>query len=113
MSDLSERLGRRIRGLREAAGLSQEELAFAAGVSRVHLSALERGTKSASVETCARVAGALRVTLSKLLDFESSAKAKPAGPAERFALRMASYAEGATPAEIERAEKVMRLFFDR
>lgn len=111
MSEISERLGERIRSLREAAGLSQEELAAASGVSRVHLSSLERGAKEASVSTCARIAKALRVPLAKLLDLDE--KVRAVRPAERLALKVAAYAEGAAPAEIERAERLMKVFFGR
>lgn len=111
VSEIAERLGDRIRGLREAAAMSQEDLAAAAGISRVHLSSLERGVKDASLPTCARLAQALRIALPKLVDLEERPRA--VRPIDRFVMKVASFAEGATVAELERAEKLMRVFFGR
>ena len=46
MADQQQSFGARLRGLREEAGLSQEELAERAGVSSHAVSALERGTRT-------------------------------------------------------------------
>jgi transcriptional regulator with XRE-family HTH domain len=48
-TDLPVRLGRALRALRDARGLSQEDLAGDAGVSRTYLGEIERGTKCPSV----------------------------------------------------------------
>jgi transcriptional regulator with XRE-family HTH domain len=39
----ARQIATRLRGLREDAGLSQEQLAYAAGISRNHVQMLERG----------------------------------------------------------------------
>lgn len=59
--DLVARLGRNVRILRKAAGLSQEELAFRAGLKRSYLSDLERGVRNPSVRAVERLADALQV----------------------------------------------------
>jgi transcriptional regulator with XRE-family HTH domain len=51
-----------------ASGLSQEELADAAGIDRTYVSALERCRYSASIDVLERLAGALRVTPASLLE---------------------------------------------
>ncbi|RZJ42882.1 MAG: XRE family transcriptional regulator, partial [Brevundimonas sp.] len=53
--------GRNVRALRVRAGLSQEELAFRAGMKRTYLSDLERGTRNPSVRALGRLADALSV----------------------------------------------------
>lgn len=60
-------LGDEIRKARKAAGLSQEELAFRADLSRNYISLLELNEKSPTVETLFRIAQALDVRASKLI----------------------------------------------
>ena len=64
----TQALGERIRILRLAKRWSQERLAAAAGVSRVFLSALERGVHAPNVLVLYRVAQALQVPLAELVD---------------------------------------------
>jgi transcriptional regulator with XRE-family HTH domain len=66
-----ERLGRRVRQLRRAAGLTQEQLAERAGITWHYVSAIERGARSATFDTLLSLSSALGVTLSELvLDVE-------------------------------------------
>jgi transcriptional regulator with XRE-family HTH domain len=65
--DLVVTLGRNIRRLRESAGLSQEELAFNAGMKRGYLSDMERGVRNPTVRAVGRVAAALNVHATELL----------------------------------------------
>ena len=60
-------LGRRIRRLRDAAGLSQVALAGAAGIGRVTLARLEKGEHTPRYETLSAVARVLGVDVSELL----------------------------------------------
>lgn len=60
-------LATRIRQLREQLGLSQQELADQSGLSRVHISGLERGVSSPAVESLIKIAKVLQVTVSELL----------------------------------------------
>lgn len=59
-------LGRAIRELREAAGLSQEELAHQADIHPTWISHLESGRNNPSWGTVRRIAAALGVRLSEL-----------------------------------------------
>jgi transcriptional regulator with XRE-family HTH domain len=54
--------------LRAAAGLSQETVAFRAGIHRTQVSLLEGGERLPRVLTLVKLAGALRVTPNDLLD---------------------------------------------
>src|SRR4051794_39871987 len=56
---LAHIFGRRLRVLREAAGLTQEQLGKSAGVDYKHIGAIERGEKVPSFEAIERVANAL------------------------------------------------------
>ena len=60
-------IGRRIRILRVAAGLSQQDLADAAGVTRNFISAIERHTQSLDVIRVRALRRPLGVTLADLL----------------------------------------------
>ncbi|MGV9009958.1 helix-turn-helix domain-containing protein [Brevundimonas sp.] len=60
-------MGKNVRALRKGASLSQEELAFRAGLKRTYLSDLERGTRNPSVKCLGRLAEALGVLPSRLL----------------------------------------------
>ena len=60
-------LGQRIRRLRNAAGLSQDALARAAGIERVTLARLEKGEQTPRYKTLGAIARALGVGVSDLL----------------------------------------------
>ena len=65
--DLPKILGRNVRDARRRAGLSQEQLAFEAGMKRSYVSDLERGTRNPSVKAIGRLALALGVDPPDLL----------------------------------------------
>ena len=65
---LQKAIGQRIRKLRLEQGLSQEELAEAAGVHRTYIGMLERGEKNVTIYNIERIARALDVRPSSLLD---------------------------------------------
>lgn len=65
-------LGIRIRDLRTAAGMSQETLCGECGVDRAYLSQIEGGTRNPSVSVVARIADALGVEVSELLNSGST-----------------------------------------
>lgn len=64
--DKSE-LGRSIRAAREARGWSGAQLAEASGVSRAMIDRIERGNSSPTAVLLGRLAGALEISLSRLL----------------------------------------------
>jgi len=65
--DVVALFGKNVRALRERAALSQEELAFRAGMKRTYLSDLERGTRNPSIRALGRLAEALGVPPHRLL----------------------------------------------
>jgi len=59
--------GRQISRLRGRLGISQEELAFQAGVHRTYISQIERGLKSPTLSVVLRLAKALHRPASRLI----------------------------------------------
>ena len=62
--------GKRIKQLREQAGLSQTKLAEIAGVTPQAISMIESGERNIVTKTANKIAGALGVTLNKLFEEE-------------------------------------------
>ncbi len=69
MKAIEKQFGERVRELRTMRGLSQEELAFKAGVHRTYLGGIERGERNPSLRNIAAIAKALGVNLSELFFF--------------------------------------------
>jgi len=65
---LRDVLARNMRRLRAAGELSQEALADACGLNRTYLSSVERSERNISIDNIARIARALRVSASELLE---------------------------------------------
>jgi transcriptional regulator with XRE-family HTH domain len=71
-------LGEELRKAREAAGLTQEELSFRAGLSRPYISQLEGDKKSPTLATLFLVCDALGISAADLVRrVESARKRKP------------------------------------
>jgi transcriptional regulator with XRE-family HTH domain len=68
MRDVLVQLGKRIRVLREERGISQEKLADLADIHRNYISQIEGGKRNLSFYNVVKVARALRVSPSKLID---------------------------------------------
>ena len=81
MNDLLVPLGKRIHDLRAARKWSQEEFAHVSGFHRTYVGQIERGEKNMSFDSLAKVADALGVTMSALLDgLENGIAANPKVP---------------------------------
>jgi len=68
---LEKQFGQRVRKLRLETSLSQEELAFKAGMHRTYLGSIERGERNPSLRNIAAIAKALGITLSQLFLFDN------------------------------------------
>ena len=65
--EIREVFARNLRKARQAKGLSQEALAYDAGIDRTYISALERGVYSATIDMVAKLAAVLNIEPSELL----------------------------------------------
>jgi transcriptional regulator with XRE-family HTH domain len=65
--DLRQVFAANVRRLRHERGLSQDDLAYAAEVSRSYLSQIEKGTYYASLKIVGRLAAVLEVEPAELL----------------------------------------------
>lgn len=69
---LKRRFGQRVQGLREAKGLTQEQLADRISRSVDTVSNIERGVNATRIEVAHRIAVELGVDLPRLFDFDGS-----------------------------------------
>ena len=68
MRDVLVQLGKRIRALREERKISQEELADRADIHRNYISQIEGGKRNVSFSYVVKLARALQVSPSRLID---------------------------------------------
>ena len=70
MDDYRAVFGRHIRTLRRLQGVTQEELAYRAGIHAVYLSGIERGVRNPSLKNIRAIARALNARTAELFAFE-------------------------------------------
>lgn len=63
-------VGIRIRVLRTQMGLSQEKLAFKAGIDRTYLAGIESGKRNATIISIEKIVNALEISMKDFWDFE-------------------------------------------
>ncbi len=68
MNEVAARFGANLASARERSGITQEELSFGASLHRTEIGLLERGGRIPRIDTLAKLAGALGVPTSNLLD---------------------------------------------
>lgn len=73
-------LGKNIRTLRNARGLSQEALAQDAQITQSHLGCIERGNGNPTVETLFSICNALQVDVAELFQDVSAIHSTPTAP---------------------------------
>jgi transcriptional regulator with XRE-family HTH domain len=66
-TDLLLKFGERIRDLRKQKSISQEDLAFKAGVHRTYIGMIERGEKNITLENINKLAITLDISIADLL----------------------------------------------
>ncbi len=100
---MTRAFGRRLRELRTASDISQEELGRRAGLSPKYLSRMENGHVNPSLDVVHRVAAGLGVAVTALFDQE-----KPTRSDEAAAVVALLAAQ--PPATRKRALKLLKLF---
>ncbi|HXS45926.1 MAG TPA: helix-turn-helix transcriptional regulator [Solirubrobacterales bacterium] len=66
--DVAARFGENLIRCRKRANLSQEELGFLASLHRTEIGLLERGTRTPRIDTLVKLAGALAIAPSELIE---------------------------------------------
>ena len=61
--------GSRVRALRKAKKLSQEDFALEIGLDRTYLGGVERGKRNVALLNIRKIAAGLKISVSQLLDF--------------------------------------------
>ena len=70
ISQLQQKIGNRIRELRESKGVSQQNLAAICNFEKANLSRIEAGRTNPTVSTLYKISQALEITLSELVNVE-------------------------------------------
>jgi len=68
MSDINKKFGISIRKFRRKRGWSQEQLAFEADLHRAYIGQIERGEKNIGLQNLEKIAKALKIKPSNLMD---------------------------------------------
>ena len=74
---LITQFGKRIRELRTASGLSQEQLSFQTGFHRTYIGMVERGERNISLSNIGVFAKFFEMSVSELTNFGKTEAAKP------------------------------------
>lgn len=75
--EIKQKIGRRIRELRELAAMSQKDLAYAADLDRSYIASIENGQRNVAIVNIEKIAVALNITLKEFFnDDEFSAHTK-------------------------------------
>jgi transcriptional regulator with XRE-family HTH domain len=66
--DVKEKIGQRIKELREASSMSQKDLSYAADLDRSYIASVENGQRNISIVNIEKIAIALGVTLKEFFN---------------------------------------------
>lgn len=62
--DIKEKIGKRIKQLRELKGMFQKDLAYSADLDRSYIASVENGNRNISIVNIEKIANAMHITLS-------------------------------------------------
>ncbi|MBI5243756.1 MAG: helix-turn-helix transcriptional regulator [Elusimicrobia bacterium] len=102
MTDIYQELGRRLRLERRRLGWTQEELGERSGMHPAYIGQIERGKKKISLAALSRLAGALSVRMSDLLN-----ESPPPDP-ERWESKIGGLLRGRSPEDCELLYSTLR-----
>jgi transcriptional regulator with XRE-family HTH domain len=75
--DIKQKIGKRIKELRNLRGFSQEELADRAGIDRTYINSVENGRRNISIVNIEKISKTLKTDLASFFDeqkFKSNGK---------------------------------------
>ena len=67
--DVREKIGQRIKHLRETSSMSQKDLAYSADLDRSYIASVENGSRNISIVNIEKIAIALNVNLKEFFDY--------------------------------------------
>lgn len=106
--EITQKTAKQIKHFRVQSGLSQEALAESAGMNPAFLGHIERSLKCPTVDTLNKIASALNITLSELLDFDRTEETD--GETDRKARavqKIHSLIKGLSPQEAEQIAEIV------
>lgn len=68
MKSVRQKIGCRIREIRENMHISQEDLGFRAGLHRTYIGSVERGERNLSIDAIEKIAKGLRVKIKSIFE---------------------------------------------
>lgn len=92
-SEMAKLVGNRIREFRLSKDISQEELAHRANMNTAHVGQIERGEKSATIDSLDKIVNAIGITFEELFKFDY----KPVNLEEPVIDKIVSYLKVLTP----------------
>lgn len=108
--EITQKTAQQIKMYRLRRGLSQEALARSAGLNPAFLGHIERCLKCPSVDTLNKIASALGLSISELLDFdEGEEQEEETDRKERVVQKIISILRGLSP---EEAEEIYEIIFE-
>ena len=106
---ISSAVGQRIHDYRVRQKMSQESLAFAAGLHPAYLGSVERGEKCPSIETIYKISKGLKIPISALLDLDSETAPTQTEAIQRIALAMIDLSDEEAVRVAEVVEKMLSI----
>lgn len=73
---IKEKVGKRIKQLREKNNMTQEVFADKCGLDRTYITSLERGERNISIVNLEKISNAFNISLSEFFDFEGEIDGK-------------------------------------
>ncbi len=64
LMDIKEKIGKRLRELRQAKGLSQEKFAYECELDRTYIASIEQGRRNVSIANIEKIANAFGMSVS-------------------------------------------------
>ncbi|MHB9142764.1 MAG: helix-turn-helix domain-containing protein [Paludibacter sp.] len=66
--EVKEKIGNRIRDLRQEKGISQKDLAYESDLDRTYIASVENGKRNISIVNIEKIANALKVSLKEFFE---------------------------------------------
>lgn len=66
--NIKEKIGKRIKELREMKGMSQKDLSFEADLDRSYIASIENGARNVSIVNIEKIAKALKVSVAEFFN---------------------------------------------